>query len=197
LTRHVDSQLLHRLDRLLDSFDPGSDDPPRTVGEIFRIRARQRARLEKVIRLASEALSRHPRNGALLRRRARAEALIATPDGKFPMATAADSDYERVLANDPENVAAGLEWLEHRFQFSTMADAAVAGCAATFEEKARNLLLSVVALHIRALGYAGQVAQARNVFKEWSRRLPDSQRLKGAMTEVADFPPRRRGRRGR
>lgn len=181
---------IERIDRLLAKYDPATDDPNRTIAEVFRLRALQRPRLDEIIRLATRGLRRFPRNAPLLRRRAAARERVATTDGKFPLAKAAASDLQRVLDDDPDNVAAGVELLDHLFRFSRMPDSDVAACAERLVDRAQKTLASAVALQIRALGYANRRHLARRAYASWKARLPGALELDVAWTEVGSTKSR-------
>lgn len=178
------TDLLDKIDVLLESYDPGEMLPDKLVGDLFAERAQQRPVLEQAAQLATEGLVQYPFNSELLRRRAFALAHIVTPQGEFPELAAAEDDWRTILIVDPNNLRAAFEYAELMFSHSGMEDSQVAEVVGDFATKAETVLTALGGLQIKAWGHAGEYAKAEEIYQHWHARFPDSSLLEEAIKEV-------------
>jgi tetratricopeptide (TPR) repeat protein len=176
--------LLDKIDKVIESYDPGELRPDRIFGEMIKERTDQRPILEKAIQLATEGLKEYPYNPELLYRRAYARCLIVTPKGGHPKLEAADKDLRMILELDPNNLLAGYELLDAAFTYSAMEDEDVVKVSEEFASRAERLLLRLRALQIKALGYADKHNEADKLYKHWIQLFPSSEQLASAKEEA-------------
>ena len=166
--------LLAEIDSLLDTYQPGTLEPDRILGDIIGERAAQRPLFERVVHLATDGLLKFPFNAELLRRRALARSFIVTPEMTYPEIELAEQDLRTLLAVEPNNLHAAFDLLETMFTFSGLENSEVAEIAALCATKAEQILLKTVALQIKALGYADDHGASQAVYDRWKQRFPES-----------------------